>query len=68
MVQGDKEEKEPGYMKTGWKRSRWQKVARYRLGNKIRGRENTEKMRRGKSAGCIRGEQKHRNMYWKECG
>lgn len=31
-----KEEGVPQYLKNGWRKSRWQRVARYRLGNEMR--------------------------------
>ena len=33
----------PGYLKKGWGESRWQRVARFRLGNEMRGGRYWEK-------------------------
>lgn len=42
----------PGYLKNGWRESRWQRIARYRLGNGMRGEKYWEKEEKKKCRIC----------------
>lgn len=42
----------PGYLKNRWRESRWQRIARYRLGNGMRGGKYWEKEEKKKCRIC----------------
>lgn len=46
----------PGYLKKGWGESRWQRQARFRLGNEMR--IGTRRMHRGGYVECLKGRKK----------
>lgn len=51
----------PGYLKKGWGESRWQRIARFRLGNDIRGERYWEEEEKRKCRMCWR----HGSIFWK---
>ncbi|CAK9832677.1 Retrovirus-related Pol polyprotein from type-1 retrotransposable element R2 (Fragment) [Anthophora retusa] len=63
MVKGDGV---PGYLKKGWEEKRWQMVAGYRLGSKLRGGRYWEEEDRRSCRICGRGEESWEHI-WEEC-
>lgn len=54
----------PRYLKKGWRESRWQRVARFRLGNEMRG-IGTGRKGGGGYVGCVKERRKRGSMYGK---
>lgn len=61
-----KERGVPGYLIKGWRESRWQRVARYRLGNLMRGNEYWRKEEERMCTRCPGGPETWRHV-WEEC-
>ncbi|EZA51982.1 hypothetical protein X777_09441 [Ooceraea biroi] len=56
----------PGYLKKGWGEKRWQRVARFRLGNGMRGGRYWEEEKRRECRICGEGEETWEHV-WEEC-
>src|SRR5436190_3559451 len=56
----------PGYMKKGWGESRWNRVARYRMGNGMKGNLYWKEKEMRKCRMCEREEETWEHI-WEEC-
>lgn len=55
----------PGYLKKGWNEGRWQRVAKFRLGSRMRESWYYKKTRRRRNVGFVELKWKPRGMYGK---
>lgn len=53
-------------MKKNWRKSRWQRIARFRLGNEIKRGRYWESEKKKKCRVCGRGEETWEHI-WEEC-
>ena len=56
----------PGYLKKGWTEVRWRRIAKYRLGNGMRGNRYWEKEEERKCRMCGRGTETWEHV-WEDC-
>lgn len=58
----------PGYLKKGWEGSRWKRVMRFRLRNKLKGNKYWERKDRKICRLCVKGHIRHGSIYGKNVG
>lgn len=61
-----KEEGVPEYLRNGWGESRWNRVARFRLGNEVREGRYWEQENRRMCRGCAREVESWEHL-WERC-